>query len=747
MLVLQKVPPAAAQVRSFACDHPFCDFFKRGIPGGTYRLSIELHQNLELEAAPSDRSRPRLRDIAEDCLKTKSTQSRGFFCLTCLEGLFSPGQTVRTECAESPCNEIVQNRVFESMCLDGSQDRGLDIKTAILGSAQRMLTRVHTDTAIADAVSADTPNKQVILARPIGQISITGTVDDKIDVTAQDPEEVAGSKSRSPPKRVSVLPRGPRHPAPIKPDVGNEEEVAVALPSNSKQGLSLRERKGQETEQTLMRMAKVDRKRELWNKRQKTGNTDLPELRLRAPVDLMTVGDIMARYRKEGLMKKDSQRERKMRSKMTLNYNRGSPPTAEMATAPISNTGSTDRYCYCLRTDDGAEMLQCHGESCPVAWIHTQCSGMRRPPYGNEAWYCEYCSEVFGLRRIGDASSAAEHTPPSSLAPNSGHATERKMSCTNDDTTERCHSVAVNAGSLFSCGSHGDAEMDHEIPTIHTRQTRGLPTTTCTSYDFLGDKERTGKACEIWEETGLDLRHASLDGTTELRSSHAFFQATSACKTPPTNRTRRASTISSDHSVITPTRKRRKLQEEPVVLTPTRRHSRMTFSELAPFIYPETRVSAAALSKLESVVLKVWKTEHQQSCLLSTIEPKEGAEGANNNVPPGAERSSDRCPVENENLEAVMDIGNVRIDLSGITGDRLSQRLQATDAKVGEQLRKINKADWEQGVEARLEAVKRGKAKSSWIDEKNGVTSLVRANELRRRIAKGFSSGSPSSGL
>ena len=88
---------------------------------------------------------------------------------------------------------------------------------------------------------------------------------------------------------------------------------------------------------------------------------------------------------------------------------------------------------------------------------------------------------------------------------------------------------------------------------------------------------------------------------------------------------------------------------------------------------------------------------------------------------------------------ATLELGGIIIDIPSIEGKKLSRVLSEVDGIVESELRKQGSTGWEQGVLGREEAVKIGKAKSSQIDEQNGVTSPKAANEVRRRISKFFS--------
>jgi hypothetical protein len=91
---------------------------------------------------------------------------------------------------------------------------------------------------------------------------------------------------------------------------------------------------------------------------------------------------------------------------------------------------------------------------------------------------------------------------------------------------------------------------------------------------------------------------------------------------------------------------------------------------------------------------------------------------------------------------AALELGGTVIDIPDIHGKKLSQILFEVDNVVEKQLCKEGSTGWEQGVHAREEAVKIGKAKGSRVDEQNGVTSPKMANEVRRRISRCFTSSS-----
>jgi hypothetical protein len=110
------------------------------------------------------------------------------------------------------------------------------------------------------------------------------------------------------------------------------------------------------------------------------------------------------------------------------------------------------------------------------------------------------------------------------------------------------------------------------------------------------------------------------------------------------------------------------------------------------------------------------------------------------NSPNSCTTSQQASTTSRESLNiATLELGGVVINIPSIQGKKLSRVLSEVDDIVESELRKQGSTGWEQGVRGRQEAVKIGKAKSSQIDEQNGVTSPKAANEVRRRISKFFS--------
>jgi hypothetical protein len=203
------------------------------------------------------------------------------------------------------------------------------------------------------------------------------------------------------------------------------------------------------------------------------------------------------------------------------------------------------------------------------------------------------------------------------------------------------------------------------------------------------------------------------------------------------NKRRSTPTLQGAEDPSTPTKRLKRSKSPPTPLTPPSRHIKTSFGDLAPFVYPETRTSAAALSNPQIVALEKWKSIHLHSPLTEIIKSSE-PEAANS--PNSCVTSQQAFTTSNVSPNiAILELGGIVIDIPSIHGKKLSRVLSEVDSIVESELRKQGSTGWEQGVLAREEVVKIGKAKSSQIDEQNGVTSPKAANEVRRRISKFFS--------
>jgi len=274
----------------------------------------------------------------------------------------------------------------------------------------------------------------------------------------------------------------------------------------------------------------------------------------------------------------------------------------------------------------------------------------------------------------------------------------------------------------------------YTMPVTPRRQSKTTVGIAFTPYEFL-DGAGEGQSDTLSPHNIQQTTSASISvPDTPLQSK----MQSEGAKTGLTGIKRGSSpTLQGAGDPVTPTKRLKRSKSPPTPLTPPSRHIKTTFGHLAPFIYPETRISAAALSNPQIVALEKWKSIHLYSPLTEIIKSSR-SEAANS--PNSCTTSQQASTTSNESPNiATLELGGIVIDIPSIQGKKLSRVLSEVDSVVESELRKQGSTGWEQGVLGRKEAVKIGKAKSSQIDEQNGVTSPKAANEVRRRISKFFS--------
>ena len=281
-----------------------------------------------------------------------------------------------------------------------------------------------------------------------------------------------------------------------------------------------------------------------------------------------------------------------------------------------------------------------------------------------------------------------------------------------------------------------DESMDptYTMPVTPRRQSKTTVGMTFTPYEFLdGAGERqsdTHGPHDILRTTSASISIPDMPLQTKTQTKVAK---------PGLTRPKRSSPpiLQDADDPSTPTKRLKRSKSPPTPLTPPSRHIKTSFGHLAPFIYPETRTSAAALSNPQIIALEKWKSIHLYSPLTEIIK---SSTSETVNSPNSCMTSQQASTISNGSPNiATMELGGIVIDIPSIQGKKLSRVLSEVDDVVESELRKQGSTSWEQGVPAREEAVKIGKAKSSQIDEQNGVTSPKAANEVRRRISKFFS--------
>jgi hypothetical protein len=511
-----------------------------------------------------------------------------------------------------------------------------------------------------------------------------------------------------------------------------EDHATTQFPSNSDQAILLRDAKRQETEATLHLLCQVAYVQEARQLSHSHNMGDLPSLKISRPTDLPRLQE---RYKKQGLTRYDWRVWRNLL-----------PPThfqdASTASATVGTNDENaeqlvplvERFCHCYEPDDFKGMVRCSAEFCLVGWVHLRCSGLPRLPVKNETWFCSQCSPLFGP---GTFNPALPLTPEPLVESNRVLRSSIRTPSELVDEKESGN-VASDESSTdeTSLPLSDDESIDptYTMPVTPRRQSKTTVGIAFTPYEFL-DGAGEGQSDTLSPHNIQQTTSASISvPDTPLQSK----MQSEGAKTGLTGIKRGSSpTLQGADDPVTPTKRLKRSKSPPTPLTPPSRHIKTTFGHLAPFIYPETRISAAALSNPQIVALEKWKSIHLYSPLTEIIKSSR-SEAANS--PNSCTTSQQASTTSNESPNiATLELGGIVIDIPSIQGKKLSRVLSEVDSVVESELRKQGSTGWEQGVLGRKEAVKIGKAKSSQIDEQNGVTSPKAANEVRRRISKFFS--------
>jgi hypothetical protein len=626
----------------------------------------------------------------------------------CLEDLFSgvgmldDDYMLRTSMQQASLKPAGLTSV--PISVDGSSEENIELRPVILQAAEKLLPQAcHINEArLRRQAKPETP-------APAAFDSFGG----RLDISTASDNELA------------LL-------APTSAHDHLEGHAAIQFPSNSDQAILLRDAKRQETEATLHLLRRVAYVQETRQLSRSYSIGELPSLKISRPTDLPRRQE---RYKKQGLTAYSWRVWRNL-----LPATHFQDVSAASTIVGMEDEGAeqlvpqVQRFCHCYEPDDFKGMVQCSAEFCLVGWVHLRCSGLPRLPVKNETWFCSQCSPLFGP---GTFDPALPLTPE--LVVESNHVLRSSVRAPPEFVDEK-ESGNVASDELStdetSLPLSDDESIDptYTMPVTPRRQSKTTVGTAFTPYEFLDGagegQSDTLSPHNIQQTTGASISVPDTPPRSKMQSEGS--------KTGLTGIKRGTTPIlQGADDPRTPTKRLKRSKSPPAPLTPPSRHIKTTFGHLAPFIYPETRTSAAALSNPQIVTLEKWKSIHLYSPLTEMIKSSK-SEAANSpnscTISQQASTTSNGSP----NI-ATMELGGVVIDIPSIEGKKLSQLLSEVDGVVESELQKQGLTGWEQGVLGREEAVKIGKAKSSQIDEQNGVTSPKAANEVRRRISKFFS--------
>jgi hypothetical protein len=687
------VPAPEAKVRSRSCDHPLCTH-RHGIPPGAYRLSLESRKTLGNSTATTDKYHSPKDEDGGKYLKVRSANSRGFYCLTCIEDLFEGvgmlDEDYTTSSSTLQASLVPQSLPSALISVDGSANETPELRTIIFEAAEQLLPSAR-------------------LAKQVGvRTDATPTVN------------FTKHQISDPLTAASAL-------------IDFKDSASTQFSSNSDAAIVLRDAKRQDTEATLNLLSKVTSRRQARRLSQSSSDVELPSLRVLRPIDLPGHKE---RYKKQGLGQRDWRLWRKsllaphlpMVNSASINVNVNEDGEGR-------RLGLAERFCYCRELEDLERIFSCNAEFCLTGWFHLRCSGLPRLPMRNETWFCNECSALLGPGTFNHTLATLPHERnfQRSRVLRSGARAASRSTDRKESGNTPSNEFSIDETSL-PLSDDEVVDPTYTLPMTSRRQSKSAVGMNFTPIEFLDgasenksalrnpiSDENTTTAAEIVCPAMLpSIKDES--GITKSNATHA----------------KRASslTLQGDEEPKTPTKRRKRTSSHLPRLVPPSRYNKTSFGHLAPFLYAETRTSAAALSNPQIVALEKWKSIHLYSPLTEVIQS------------PGSEPATPRSSGENSQQispartippnVAALELGGTVIEIPCINGKKLSQILFEVDNVVEEQLCKQGSTGWEQGVLAREEAVKIGKAKGSRVDEQNGMTSPRMANEVRRRISRCF---------
>ena len=630
--------------------------------------------------------------------------------MTCIEDLFSGVGLLDDDYApsesEQKSSSVSENLLSTPVSFDGGSDENFGHRTIVLRAAEKLYPATRPLTAV--------------YAQPLTNLKAE-TADTTIHEKSGSHLLIGLLNDASP----SPLTTESRHE-----DLAGQSDLQFA--SNSDKALLLRVTRRQDTEETFRLLCQISYRQEARHISQSSSYSRLPSLAISRPTDLPRRQE---RYKKQGL------------TEYNWRMYRSSLPATDLqdadASSNIVNMNEADSHrvvaaiqmaCHCREPVDLKSMIRCSAEFCLIGLFHLKCSSIPRLPTKDETWFCKDCSTVFGL---GTFDPDLRLTPESDIA-----------------FTRVLRSIVRAASKAM-----GEFESENEASDGLSTDDAGLPLsddeTRDPTYTVPVTPRRQSKSVVSMHFTPHEFLDGAVDGKPDVRSPATgektpMVNASTQIPPIPTKDEpkvarlsirgiKRPSELSLEAPDVpsTPTKRLKRISSPSTPLTPPSRQIKSRFGHLAPFIYPETRTSAAALSNPQIVALEKWKSVHWYSPLAEMIEASR-SEAARSPSSKEKRHQPPAGPAAVVNV-ATHELGGAVIDLPIIRGKKLSQILTEVDKMVEEELRREGAPGWEQGVHARKEAVKIGKAKGSQIDEQNGVTSPKAANEIRRRISRSFS--------
>jgi hypothetical protein len=464
---------------------------------------------------------------------------------------------------------------------------------------------------------------------------------------------------------------------------------------------------------------------------QSFSDDELPSLKILRPIDAPAHQE---RYKKQGLRERDWRLWRSSLLALHLQGDNAASVNINMNGDDRECLAPAERFCYCGEPDYLEGIVSCSADFCLIGRVHLKCSGLPRLPFKDETWFCNECSALFGPGTFNPALALTpEHDVEGGrVVRNNARAISRFV-----DRNESGNMTSEELSTDETSPPLSDDETldpTYTLPMTPRRQSKSAVGISFTPYQFL-DGAVDGKS-KVQSPVSAE---ETVTSRTSIKATPTLIKDEPKGAKRKVTRTKRASTLTLQDAIEprTPAKRLKRTSSPPPPLTPPSRHIKTSFGHLAHFIYAESRTSAVALSNPQIVALEKWKSVHLYSPLTEMMESSKSQSLTSPNSSKNNQQESAASTVA-PNI-ATLELSGTVIDIPSIHGKTLSQVLFEVDTVVENELRKQGSTGWEQGVHAREEAVKIGKAKGSQVDEQNGLTSPKAANEIRKRISRGLS--------
>ncbi|KAI9721180.1 MAG: hypothetical protein M1812_002341 [Candelaria pacifica] len=671
VLILQKLPPAALNIKVSTCAHPFCLSPNGCSPAGTYRLSLEPVENLGDAIVPTvslvddGKGKGRARRPPKE-QKGQAANGATWYCLICLEGLWNgvgqiPGTMGKNRAQTFGPRPPKERRSIPHSRGDSVQSSFVSSQQSLppgelpeLSNSQDTLQSTSSEQEINLALDGTNDDMEFIPDRYRGPLSaaVLKAAEQAGAMVSVQETENAGFVVATPTKSKAGVRAASAPITPSRSRTAIEDSVSPLPNSPEAYIYSTRSTPEGRSFMFLSRKRRANVTEDL-----STAPVDSGYITEASPIELLEDQPKLATYPRNC----DTLSDRIRRQRQTDNILKALKGISEITTtadpatkrhklfaSPIrmqrrppdtqkpvetealkaakklrSRKGEfiprvpdiPDYYCTCHKPDDGPAMIKCCNELCLYGWFHLACTELSKVPDDDVLWYCAACSAVF---------PKIETVAPQAMESNS----------TSD--------MAKESAASPSCPQ----PMNLDGPCDTPKEQSQTPNTTGPSTPSRP--------------------------TTKKRT-----------KTPKTN----------------PRKRRHSPSPEPLATTPT-----LTpfANDLSSFIYAETRAHSSGyytLSAPQNFALQKWKSTITRQQMFET--PRNRAFLSKNNLLYKYDEINPDSPLENIKkaedapTRGVMEIGGLVVEVSAaeVRNQDLSAVLKGVDQRVGIGLRRLGYVD------------------------------------------------------